>query len=105
MTQFMRKSFSVPYMSKAYSENWERMFGKKETSMREYNGSQLSIKMTYHGYSEHRFHVELASGKWPSDNDLITLCDGDTPPSSRHFGGRVSKSTDGKAADVTVYVD
>ena len=103
--KYLDKSFTVPYMGKAYSENWERMFGKKEPPMREYNGSQLSIKMTYHGYSEHRFRVELMGGEWPSDDDLITICDGDTPPHSRHFGGRVSKSTDGRSADVTVYVD
>jgi hypothetical protein len=109
MTQFMRKSFPVPFMGRAYGEGWERTFGKdkqnQEVPVREYNGSRLSIKMVYHGYSEHRFHVELVGGEWPSDNDLITLCDGDMPPHSRHFGGRVSKSTDGKAADVTVYVD
>lgn len=104
--KYLDKSFTVPYMGKAYSENWERMFGKKkEPPMREYNGAKLAIGMTYHGYSEHRFHVELVEGEWPDDNDLITLCDGDTPPHSRHFGGHVRKSQDGMSAEVSVYVD
>ena len=102
---YLKKSFSVAYMGKAYSESWERMFGKKEPPMREYNGAKMKIDMTYHGYSEHRFHVELVEGEWPTDNDLITLCDGDTPPASRHFGGHVRKGPDGKSAEVSVYVD
>ena len=104
--KFTQKSFTVPYMGKKYSEGWERTFGShSKTPLREYNGAKLAIKMTYHGYSEHRFHVELVEGGWPSDNDLIILCDGDTPPTSRHFGGNVCKSEDGKLAAVTVYVD
>jgi hypothetical protein len=106
--QYQKKRFSVPYIGKAYSENWERMFGKKEKEeppMREWNGAKLSIRRTYHGCAEHRYHVELAGGEWPSDGDLITLCDGDTPPHSRHFGGTVRKNADGKSAEVSVFVD
>ncbi len=111
--KYQHKSFSVPYMGRTYSKGWERIFGKgavngpKGTSMREceYDGAKLVIKMTYHGSATHSFHVDLCEGKWPSDGDLITLCDGDTPPHSRHFGGRVAKSADGRSAEVDVYVD
>lgn len=102
---YLKKSFSVPYMGKEYSANWAQVFGKKETPMREWNGAKLSIKMTYHGSATHGFHVDLVEGEWPSDGDLVTLCDGDTPPNFRHFGGMVRKSPDGKSAHVDVYVD
>jgi len=106
--KYLNKSFAVPYIGKAYSEGWERMFGKKEEKefpMREWNGAKMRIRMTYHGRATHSFHVDLVEGEWPSDNDLVTLCDGDTPPNSRHFGGTVRKSADGKSAQVDVYVD
>lgn len=104
--QYLRKSFPVAYMGKAYSEGWERMFGKtEEPPMREWNGAKLAIKMTHHGHATHTFHVDLVEGEWPSDGDLITLCDGCTPPNACHFGGRVHKGLDGKSATVDVYVD
>lgn len=116
--KYLRKSFPVPYMGKDYAEGWERTFGigtdeefiekgqgADQGIMREYNGAKLAIKSNYHGYATHSFHVDLVEGDWPSDGDLITLCDGDTPPRSRHFGGRVQKSADGKSAEVDVYVD
>ena len=100
--KYLNKSFAVPYIGKAYSEGWERAFGKKEPPIREYNGAKLAISMTYHGCSEHRFHVDLVEGEWPSDGDLITLCDGGTPPYSHHFGGSVVKSSDGQSVEVSV---
>jgi hypothetical protein len=100
---YLKKSFSVAYMGKTYSDSWERIFGKE--FIRKYNGAKLKIKRTYCGSSEHRFYVELIKGKWPFDNDLITLCDGDTPPTCNHFGGYVHKSPDEKSAEVSVYVD
>lgn len=78
---------------------------KKEPPMREWNGAKLRISMVYHGSATHSFSVELVAGEWPSDGDLITLCDGDTPPHSRHFGGIVRKAAGGKTASVDVYVD
>lgn len=116
--KYLRRSFPVAYMGEKYSEGWKRTFGigtdeefvkdgrgADRGIMREYNGAKLAIRMTYHGTSTHSFHVDLAGGEWPSDHDLITLCDGDTPPKSRHFGGTVHKSADGKSAEVSVYVD
>lgn len=78
---------------------------KDKRPVREWNGAKLRISMVYHGTATKSFSVELVGGEWPSDNDLITLCDGDTPPYSRHFGGAVRKSPDGKSASVNVYVD
>lgn len=69
----------------------------------EYNGAKLLINRTYHGYSMSSYAVELLEGAWPADNDMITICDGDEPPRSRHFGGTVTKS--GNHASVTVYTD
>jgi hypothetical protein len=104
--KYQQRSFSVAYMGKAYRDSWERMFGKKEgPPMREWNGAKMRIRMTYHGTATHSFHVDLVDGEWPEDSDLITLCDGDTPPHSRHFGGRVAKSADRRSAEVDVYVD
>jgi len=102
--KYLNKSFAVPYIGKAYSEGWERMFGKKEPPVREWNGAKLGIERIYHGYSECRYIVKLVSGNWPSDSDLITLCDGDTPPDSHHFGGWVRRSEDEESAEVAVYV-
>ena len=78
---------------------------KNGKPMCEWNGAKLRISMVYHGAARKSFSVELVEGKWPSDGDLITLCDGDTPPHARHFGGVVRKSLDGKSASVDVYVD
>jgi hypothetical protein len=102
--RYLDKSFTVPYMGKAYRENWDRIFGGREPTL-EWNGAKLTVRMTWRGSSTHIFHVDLVGGEWPSDGDLVTLCDGDTPPNARHFGGEVLKSADGKSAEVSVYVD
>lgn len=68
-----------------------------------YKDSKLKINMRNRGYSIHYYDVELLEGDWPSDEDLITLCDGGDPAHPFHFGGHVRKF--GKTASVDVYVD
>lgn len=65
--------------------------------------AKLTIKTTMNGLSTSYFDVTLDEGEWPSDEDLVTLCDGDIPPKSRHFGGTVNKGTE--KATVSVYTD
>jgi len=74
-----------------------------ETPVTECGGAKFTISRTYHGYSMSEYDVRLLEGDWPADNDMITICDGDEPPHSRHFGGTVTKS--GDLAHVTVYTD
>lgn len=50
------------------------------------------------------FNVIRLDGSWPSDEDLITLCDGDAPNHPSHFGGKVTETfTDTKK--VVVFTD
>lgn len=68
----------------------------------------MTIARTHINYGRHTYAVKLHSGDWPSDDDLITICDnykGQWPVSTsvRHFGGNVSRS--GNSATVNVYTD
>lgn len=69
----------------------------------EWNGAKFTVQFKRKGYAHDDYTVILDEGEWPSDDDLLTICDGDIPPHARHFGGTVSKS--GNKASVTVYTD
>lgn len=69
-----------------------------------WNNAKLTIKSVRKGMSTDVFSVELDEGNWPSDEDLITLCDNGVPPLATHFGGVVARNTR-SIATVQVYVD
>lgn len=65
-------------------------------------------KIIYHmirrGYATHTYIARLVKGDWPSDEDLISICDsGQRGRYNLTFGGRVTKH--GVDAIVDVYVD
>lgn len=68
---------------------------------------ELEINRDYSrkGRANQYYIVQLISGKWPSDRDLITYCDNrNLSLHACHFGGSVRIMTD-THKDVTVYVD
>lgn len=65
-----------------------------------WNEAKLTIKKTRSWLSTSKYEVTLDEGEWPSDADLMTLCDGDVPPLVRYFGGSVTIDDD--VAEVTV---
>ena len=70
----------------------------------ENNDCRLKINHKPGGRATHTYIVELLSGIFPSDNDLITICDeGKFDGVSCHFGGNVTGSDTIKK--VEVYVD
>jgi hypothetical protein len=80
-----------------------KRYNTPEGQVTECYEARFLIKRTRHGTASSDYVVELVGGEWPSDHDMITICDGDEPPNSRHFGGRVRKN--GNQAVVTVYTD
>lgn len=52
------------------------------------------------GPATHKYVLKMTEGQWPSDRDLINMCDG----YSYNFGGRVQKTSE-TSASVHVYVD
>lgn len=73
-----------------------------------YKGAKLKFDMFRRGRSTHMYTATLVSGKWPSDDALITLADGGDPAISghpRHFGGDVAGNPGSKTKTVTVNVD
>lgn len=70
--------------------------------MRKYKGSEFEIRRNtrYTTRSTHYYEVKLYAGHWPTDNELIDLCDG----GSTNFGGKVVKLS-ATQAEVSVYVD
>jgi hypothetical protein len=70
----------------------------------QYNGAELQIKMTKRGTATHSYEVRLLSGTWPSDSELISLCDGNNGTERCDFGGSVKKLNDA-IVNVNVYVD
>jgi hypothetical protein len=72
----------------------------------QYNGAELQIKMTQRGTATHSYEVRLLSGTWPSDSELISLCDGNNGTERCDFGGSVKKQIGDVAnVNVNVYVD
>ena len=78
---------------------------EKECVVVDLEDARLEIKAGPHGAANHYYSVDLMGGVWPSDNDLITICDGDDPQCPRHFGGSVKKTPNCESASVVVYVD
>lgn len=73
-----------------------------------YKGAKLKFHLFRRGRSTHMYTATLVSGKWPSDEALITLADGGDPSSPgdpRHFGGDVGQDPSSKTKTVTVNVD
>jgi hypothetical protein len=70
------------------------------------NGAKIEIKNINSRYGRTEYSIELIEGNWPSDDDLITLCDNhhNGTMTVHHFGGSVRK-TSGKTANVTVFID
>lgn len=66
--------------------------------------TSLTIGKYHKGYSQVEYLVRLGGGDWPSDDNLITICDGTVPPKRRHFGGSVESLPDG-IKHVAVYID
>jgi len=64
-----------------------------------YKDAIMNIKMVKRGSATHTYEVEIISGPFPSDSELITLCNGQIS----YFGGRVEKNNN--KAIVYVYVD
>ncbi len=71
--------------------------------MYEAAGAAVAVWLDRRRSSIHEYDVVLCSGEWPSDEDLITICDGHFPEVS-HFGGKVMKC-DTLRRFVAVYVD
>lgn len=61
-------------------------------------GTEVEIIRHPGGAATHRYDVTLKVGHWPSDRELVNLCDAD------NFGGAVTKLSQVKA-QVRVYVD
>ena len=73
----------------------------------EVNGSRFDVQHGGSGYAHTKYRVTLLEGSWPSDRDLLTLCDNhDGTMSERHYGGVVSP-IDNKPNEryVKVYTD
>lgn len=68
-----------------------------------YNGSELHILRVRTGLTILEFDIELISGEWPNDKDILTLCDGDDPKHPCHFGGKVTKNSN--KAHAILYID
>lgn len=68
--------------------------------------TSLEIAPLSSGYSTRSFVVTLVHGEWPSDTDLVTICDNRSFDCShvRHFGGHVSGISKSEKL-VSVYVD
>jgi hypothetical protein len=69
-----------------------------------YRGTNLTIGIQRRGLSQCKYIVRLDLGQWPSDDDLLALCDGTVPPERRHFSGLV-KNLDKGLKYVVVYTD
>lgn len=68
---------------------------------------ELEINRDYSkkGIANQYYIVQLISGEWPSEKDLITYCDNHSLSLHQsHFGGNVRVLTDTQRY-VTVYVD
>jgi len=68
-----------------------------------YRGTRLSSERMERGDTVHVYRVKLLQGSWPSDDDLVSLCNRDHPTNPRHWGGRVRR-LDGGEAVVSVVV-
>lgn len=89
------------------SEYRHRKYGLTGSTLR-YKGATIKFTMTRRGRSSHDYEATLMDGKWPKDDDLITLADGGDPALSghpRHFGGDVRGADSGNTKSVTVNVD
>ena len=82
----------------------ESSFGSVRKTMK-YKGAEIDFEMAVKSPSRHEYKAFLKKGNWPSDEDLITLADGDIPPSSHHFGGSVQQLRDPSQKYVRVWVD
>jgi hypothetical protein len=71
--------------------------------MQDYKNSRLDIKLIYHGRATHTYRVNLVKGEWPTESELISLCDGNDGTFHNDFGGKVEFQ--GVTATVDVYVD
>ena len=70
-----------------------------------WNGHVLNVEMDSRRAGTHTYIVTLIRpGAWPTDEELLSLCDGSLPPVSNYFGGRVKSMADGRKF-VCVYVD
>jgi hypothetical protein len=103
----MNQGFLSPYgtITKRQTEKFEITPGwdKKARRVR-YKTTVLSIALIRRALTRGGYIVRLDKGVWPSDDDLITLCDGATPPKRFHFGGEVEDlSKDHKR--IVVYID
>lgn len=80
-------------------------FGKRVTVKGERGNAYLTIhdKGRSQGRSTHL--VRLDAGEWPTDEELLSICDGTVPPVTNHFGGRISKIANSNERYVTVYTD
>jgi hypothetical protein len=74
-----------------------------------YEDATIRFKMIRRGVGRHEYQATLQGGKWPSDDDLITLADGGDPDRvghPGHFGGRVeprnNQSTKTKRVSVNI---
>lgn len=64
----------------------------------EYKNTTLKIELYFSGRAHKEFDVRIVDGHWPSDKDLITLCDGGDPEKPEedqlHSGGSVFVTSD-----------
>lgn len=73
----------------------------------------LAIELYKNNVGHKVFQVRLLDGFWPSDDDLITICDNGTGLNVKthrfHFGGNVSRTRANSKNDpirmVVVYTD
>jgi hypothetical protein len=71
----------------------------------EWNDFKFKVLKSTIGTSIKTYKIEKVQGDWPSDHDLITLCDGGYPPFYYHFGGKVIKYDNDTKAVVDVHID
>lgn len=71
-----------------------------------WQGSRFECRVKERGHAHTRYQVRLLSGQWPSDGDLISLCDNDfTGLECCHFGGSVFRGKRDNIREVTVHID
>ncbi len=77
----------------------------REPLTMKWSGSEFKQLAVQSCYGKTVYRLELVNGVWPSDDDLITLCDNKFEHLVRcHFGGQV-RFLGETTKEVTVWID
>ena len=99
--QIVQNTLGVKLQGKQFNESFQKIANDHV----KYNGAEIEFEYYGQRAGSKKYRATLVNGKWPNDNDLITLADGSDPKNGpRHFGGKVSNFTDGRK-EVVVWTD